>query len=460
MQKPFRGGFHWLLVAVAFALAATGAGIVVQNHLVEESEQLAQTVAQSLLPALLANDATQVNSVLKSLEAYPGVVRIELVSSEGAPIATFARLGEHLNPSLGYEFELASADSQNDDLQVVAPITYDTLILANLHIAVNLWPTYLRLISWIGLLLIVPSAVYIWVKKSNIKIRMEAIVKSDSGFRGDPTFDMSAILQQAMDDADIKVEFQPVERSVDGGIFGIDPVVTWHHPSGQTLHLSPADFVGLTKKWELFLPVEHWIWETACRSAAAWQRQYGPLVMSFNLSAEQLTSPDLFDAIHAICEKTHYPHQLLEFEVSEAVLSKVGTPKELAQMFTDHGWRLTLGHFGLGRYSQDYIEHLSIGRVKLDAKLVANIDRDEQIQNWVGKIADLCHGRDIQMASDGVHRQSQKQILQEMGCDLLKGGLVSGALSVEQFEKLLQTRSIQVRPQFKQSVGIDALRLN
>lgn len=458
MQKPSRGAFHWVAMSVAFALVAIGAGIFVQNYLVEESEQLAQTVAQSLLPALLANDATQVDSVLKSLEAYPSVVRIELVSSEGAPIASFARLGEHLSPSQGYEFELASADSQNDDLQVVAPVTYDTLILANLHIAVNLWPAYLRLVSWIGLLLMVPSAIYVWVKKSNIKIRMEAIVKSDTGLGGDSYFDVSTILQQAMDDADIKVEFQPVERSVDGGIFGIDPVVTWHHPSGQTLHLSPADFVGLTKKWDLFLPVERWIWETACRNAAVWQRQYGPLVMSFNLSAEQLTSPDLLDAIHAICQKTHYPYQLLEFEVSESVLSKIGNPKEVTQTFADQGWRLTLSHFGLTRHSQDYID-FSIGRVKLDAKLVANIDRDDQIQNWVRKISDLCRGRDIQVASDGVHRQSQKKILQEMGCDLMKGRLVSGALSVEQFEKLLQTRGFEIRPQFKQSVNVDSLQI-
>lgn len=121
---------------------------VVRHILVEENELLVHSVAQSILPALLINDTQQVEAMMKALESYPGVQTAELISAEGASIASYARAGEYLDP-LSPTFELASAANDSNQVHVMAPITFDSLIVANLHIAVNLWPIYLRImLGW------------------------------------------------------------------------------------------------------------------------------------------------------------------------------------------------------------------------------------------------------------------------------------------------------------------------
>jgi uncharacterized membrane protein affecting hemolysin expression len=137
-----------LVPAALGALALTGVLIfnATRHFIVEHNEALVHSVAQSILPALLVNDTQQVDAVLNALENYPGIESAELVSAQGASIASYARSGNVLDP-MSASFELASANDDPNQMHVMAPITFDSLIVANLHIGVNLWPTYLRIIT-------------------------------------------------------------------------------------------------------------------------------------------------------------------------------------------------------------------------------------------------------------------------------------------------------------------------
>jgi EAL domain-containing protein (putative c-di-GMP-specific phosphodiesterase class I) len=70
-------------------------------------------------------------------------------------------------------------------------------------------------------------------------------------------------LQDALKEADISLEYRPIKRISDKGIFGAEVIVCWRHPSGQTLHVSPSDFIALAERSDLFLPFAHWVLETA-----------------------------------------------------------------------------------------------------------------------------------------------------------------------------------------------------
>ncbi len=161
------------------AVAATAVALILVFHflrhsLIQENEALAHFVAQSILPALLVNDTEQVASVMKSLESYPGIQTAELISSEGASLASFARDSHPIDFS-GQGFELASALDDPQKLHVMTPLTFDSLIVANLHIAVNLWPIYLRLMMWAAILLMIPSVLYVLVKQLKLKVRFERV---------------------------------------------------------------------------------------------------------------------------------------------------------------------------------------------------------------------------------------------------------------------------------------------
>jgi EAL domain-containing protein (putative c-di-GMP-specific phosphodiesterase class I) len=414
----------------------------IEQSIIEENEVLVHSMAQSLLPALLVGDTQQVDNLLKTLESYPGIQSAELISGAGIPLASYARNGVGIDPART-EFALASADEglSSNGLHVMAPLTFDTQILANLHIAVNLWPAYLRIIQWLGLLLILPSAVYVVVKQLRIKIRVEKfIAHNGSGPGADNEFNLDSALQDALKEADISLEYQPIKRVSDKGIFGAEVIVCWGHPSGQTLHVSPSDFIALAERNGLFLPFAHWVLETACKQFAAWQHQHGPLVLALNIAPSQLKDSGFYQKVRDVCAATQFPHQLIEFEINEAVLLRAPNALTDVATFSQQGMSLTVDGFGLSTRSHELLQSNAIHKIKFAPQLIKNVAQDAEMCAHVRSFAHLALAHDVQMMADGLRSDEQTEIMQKLGCVLGQGPHLSRALSSKQFEELLMNQ--------------------
>lgn len=436
-----------VIIATAIGTLVVASVLVfnaVRHAIIENNEMLVHTVAQSVLPALLANDTQQVEAIIKALESNPGIQSVELISAQGEPIANYARAGQ-AQDLMGGAFELASAETDPNQVYVMAPITFDSLIVANLHIAVNLWPTYLRIMIWMGLLLIVPSTIYVLLKQLRVKLRFEVVKNHDGPDQGGGSFEMKHIVNSAMKDADISLEYQPIQRMSDSGLFGMEVVVCWRHPSGQTLHVSPSNFVTLAEKSGIFLPFDDWLLTNACQQATAWQHQYGPLILTLNISATQFKDPAFAKKIRAVCEATQYPHQLLELEVDESVVTRQSQQVKLClQSFAEQGLSVTIDNFGLAKSSFDLLNVLPINKVKLDRKLIKRIGCDAQISDLVEATINFAVAHDIQVMADGVELADQRQLLQRMGCILGQGTYFYPPLSATNFESFLASRPFDV----------------
>lgn len=414
----------------------------IEQSIIEENEVLVHSMAQSLLPALLVGDTQQVDNLLKTLESYPGIQSAELISGAGIPLASYARNGVGIDPART-EFALASADEglSSNGLHVMAPLTFDTQILANLHIAVNLWPAYLRIIQWLGLLLILPSAVYVVVKQLRIKIRVEKFINHNgSGPGADNEFNLDSALQDALKEADISLEYQPIKRVSDKGIFGAEVIVCWRHPSGQTLHVSPSDFIALAERNGLFLPFAHWVLETACKQFAAWQHQHGPLVLALNIAPSQLKDSGFYQKVRDVCAATQFPHQLIEFEINEAVLLRAPNALTDVATFSQQGMSLTVDGFGLSTRSHELLQSNAIHKIKFAPQLIKNVAQDAEMCAHVRSFAHLALAHDVQMMADGLRSDEQTEIMQKLGCVLGQGPHLSRALSSKQFEELLMNQ--------------------
>ena len=449
MKHIFRNALIGGAAVAAAVIALILAFHFLRHSLIQENEALAHSVAQSILPALLVNDTEQVASVMKSLETYPGIQTAELISSEGASLASFARDGHAIDPS-GQGFELASTSEDPQKLHVMAPLTFDSLIVANLHIAVNLWPIYLRIMMWAGILLMIPSVLYLLVKQLKIKVRFERV--SDGGTGDGSSFDLNHAMDEALSDAQISLEYQPIQRMSDGGIFGMEVIVCWRHPSGETLHVSPADFVALAEKSGLVLPFDTWVLETACRQAAQWQRQHGPLILALNLSPSQFKDPTFAQRVRATCEVAQFPHQLLEFEINEAVLHRdMQSCVADIQAFVAQGLSLTVDGFGLTQTSMTLLESMALPKVKLDHRLVVNASHDAEIAKLVQITLAKALENDIQVMAEGVANESQCEQLQSMGCILGQGSYFNQPLTHKKFAELLAKQQFRATRSNKSS---------
>lgn len=435
--------FMKLVVAGAAGLGACAIATVlifnvVRHVIIEENKALVHSVAQSLLPALLVNDKEQVDALLKALEGYPGIESAELISAEGTSIASYAKAGQMLVPT-SQSFELASAVDDSNQVHVMAPITFDSLIVANLHIAVNLWPTYLRIIIWLGLLLIIPSIIHVLIKQMRIKIRFEQSSSNGGADADEAPFNVNDAMAVAICDADIHLEYQSIQRLSDSGLFGMEVVVSWRHPSGQTMHVPPSDFLGLAAEGGLCLPFDEWLLKTACTHASAWQLQYGPLILAINITEKQFKDPAFAQKVRDVCAQTQYPHQLLELGVSESVISSQPTVAlSCIQSLQAQGLSVTIEGFGLAKNSLEMLDLLPIHKVKLDRHLVRRVQHDAQVFELIQATILQALSHDVQVIADGLDGAAEQRFtLQRMGCILGQGTYFQPPLAASAFEAYL-----------------------
>jgi EAL domain-containing protein (putative c-di-GMP-specific phosphodiesterase class I) len=434
MKKSIRLFLLVPTVAVLIAAVCYLSFKAIEQSIIDENEALVHGIAQSLMPALLAGDTQQVEALLKSLKSNPGIQTAELISGTGIPLASYSRDDSVLDPSQT-QFALASAED-GMNLHVMAPLAFDTQILANLHIAVNLWPAYLRIIQWLGLLLIIPSVTYVTIKQMRINLRFEKAIEGGGSDSDDP-FNLDQELEVALKESDISLEYQPIKRLSDQGVFGAEVVVCWKHPSGQTMHVSPADFIALAENSGLFLPFGNWVIDTACKQFSTWQQQHGPLVLSMNIAPSQLKDMVFYQKVREACVLAQFPHQLIEFEINEAALLRSSTALADVEAFVQTGLSLAVDGFGMSPRSHELLQNLSIQKIKFAPQLIKNLAHDAEMCAHVQSFARLALAHEVQMMADGLHSSEQMAVMQKMGCALGQGVHLGQALSSQQFEDLL-----------------------
>ena len=81
----------------------------------------------------------------------------------------------------------------------------------------------------------------------------------------------------------------------------MEALVRWEHPERGLL--DPDEFVPMAEESGLVIPMGEQVLREACLRAKEWQEAHPrtpPLVMSVNLSARQLSRPDLADTVERV----------------------------------------------------------------------------------------------------------------------------------------------------------------
>jgi EAL domain-containing protein (putative c-di-GMP-specific phosphodiesterase class I) len=439
-RKKARFRLPLVIALVVSTILVSGFGFVyLQNALIESKEQLAASFAQRVLGALMVNDTQQVAALMKSLEEVPGVQVAELVAHNGQTLASYSRTGQPVDYAQQAQFELATHLDDNQ-LHIMVPVSFDTQIIANLYVSIDLWASCVPYFAGFGVAFLVFAALYVWIKQRRIKIRIEKNNPPPSSGGGGGTFNVDNAMREALKDADITLKYVPIMRLADEGLFGVEVLVSWLHPSGQRLNISPADFIALAEKSGMFLPFGTWVMTTACHQAAIWHEQHGPLALSLNLSASQLQNPSLVGQIHAACAAAQFPHQFMELEVNESLLLR--QPALMKQAVQNQGMSLTLDRFGSTHQSVALLQSFPIRKIKLDHKLLDFVVENNESSSTLQMMTAFAIATNVTVMVDGLKSAAQRQSLFNMGCVLGQGSYCGPAMSADALSAVLVARSL------------------
>lgn len=246
-------------------------------------------------------------------------------------------------------------------------------------------------------------------------------------------------LRRALENGELVVYYQPQVSLRTGRVVGVEALVRWFHP--ELGLVPPAEFIPLAEETGLILPIGFWTMETACAQVRHWQAELDrpQLRLAVNLSARQFQDRALATGTAAVLERTGFPADRLELELTESVVMREAS-ESMRRMreLTRLGVGLAIDDFGTGYSSLAYLRSFPIRSLKIDRSFIQDVDRDPSSATIVQAIVAMGASLGLNVVAEGVETGQQLRALRKMGCHEMQGFLVSRALPAEEIVPLLR----------------------
>jgi diguanylate cyclase (GGDEF)-like protein/PAS domain S-box-containing protein len=253
--------------------------------------------------------------------------------------------------------------------------------------------------------------------------------------------EQTAALRLALERSELRLVYQPLLRLDGSGVVGVEALVRWEHP-GMGL-LGPERFIGLAEETGQMVQLGVWVLREACREVATWAPPPGgePVLLSVNLSAQQLIGTTLHDSLRAILSETGLEPGRLCLEITESVLlDDVEAAVEALGRLRELGVRLAIDDFGTGYSSLSYLRRFPVDAVKIDRSFVTGLGSDPAADAIVAAVVNVSRALGLTVVAEGVETDEQLVALRALGCDWAQGYLWSEPLAGTDAHRWLRSR--------------------
>ena len=245
-------------------------------------------------------------------------------------------------------------------------------------------------------------------------------------------------LRFAINSGQIDCAYQPIISLSRQRIVGFEALARWRHP--QEGLIPPETFIPVAEDSGLIMAIDHLLIDQACRAIADWSAISPdlPLHLCLNVSALTFLSSGLVEQLRRTLNATGLEANSLYLEITESLLMEdLDYTTEVIQRLNDLGIRLAIDDFGTGYSSLRYLKRFPVGMLKIDRSFIAGLGEDPEDAVIVRAVIGLTQALGIEVVAEGVERNSQLDLLAELGCDLMQGYLFSRPATASVAESLL-----------------------
>jgi predicted signal transduction protein with EAL and GGDEF domain len=240
-------------------------------------------------------------------------------------------------------------------------------------------------------------------------------------------------LRKAVRDETLNPHFQPIVNIISGQVEGFEALARWHHP--KLGHVSPGVFIPIAEQIGIMEELTDTLLRKAATIAARWPNG---LILSFNLSPDQLSKASAGLRILGIIAECGLPPQRFEAEVTEtAIMKNVGNARNTIESLRAAGICVALDDFGTGYSSLSQLQNLPLDKIKIDKSFIDRICIDKKIAKVVRSIVEMCECLELRCVAEGIETQDQLDELKLIGCNSGQGYLFSRALAPEKVNEYL-----------------------
>ncbi|MCA0331567.1 MAG: EAL domain-containing protein [Actinobacteria bacterium] len=242
-------------------------------------------------------------------------------------------------------------------------------------------------------------------------------------------------LRRALDaDDQLTVFFQPKLELETKRIVGLEALLRWKHPIRGMV--PPGEFVPLAETTGLVHTLTDRVLRLVLSQLREWREEGFEIPVAVNLSALNLSEPELDRRIAELLAEYGVPARLLEFEITESAIMQ--DPERAAAMLrriAAMGSTIALDDFGIGNTSISQLRDLPIDTLKIDRSFIADMDGGNEA--LVKVVTDLAHEFEMVAVAEGVEEHGIAERLRLLGCDLAQGYLYSRPIPADELPDVI-----------------------
>jgi EAL domain-containing protein (putative c-di-GMP-specific phosphodiesterase class I) len=231
-------------------------------------------------------------------------------------------------------------------------------------------------------------------------------------------------LRRAIENDELVMHFQPTVSFPAGSPVGVEALVRWDHPERGLIY--PDAFLDLVEQSGMMRQLTHVVLAKSLAQAALWWHAGVELPVAVNVSVRDLSDTGFADVVAGLLRANELPARALKLEITEHVLmADPGRVTQALESMGRLGVDLSLDDFGTGYSSLVHLKRLPVSELKVDRSFVQRMTSDADDAAIVRSIVDLAHSLGLRVVAEGVETVETWYALQDLGCDLAQGYLIS-----------------------------------
>ncbi|WP_415899325.1 EAL domain-containing protein [Neptuniibacter sp. QD48_11] len=224
-------------------------------------------------------------------------------------------------------------------------------------------------------------------------------------------------LRDAIKNEEIYVVFQP-QVSSEGLLSGLESLVRWH--SKEFGPIPPNRFIPIAENSGLMPELGRYIIRKSLDEAG--KLTSSDCSISINVSIKQFFSDGFFEYFSEQADQSQINKSRLKIEITESLfIQDLDYVLGMINQFKAEGISVSLDDFGTGYSSLSLLKNLPIDELKIDKSFVDDIVEDQDARLLLQGIIDIAHKMGITIVAEGVETLEQKQILDDLGCEVFQG---------------------------------------
>ena len=203
-----------------------------------------------------------------------------------------------------------------------------------------------------------------------------------------------------------------------------EALVRWRHPDLGIL--GPGAFLPLVEELDMIGTMTTLIVEKAFSQIMKWGDIGIKPNIAINLSARSFSDLNLPEQLVSLATKYKIPSKRITLEITESWKTQdTASALDILTRLRLKGFKLSIDDFGTGYSSMTQLKQVPFTELKLDQSFVRGAGYDEQARIIVESCIALGHRLNLRVVAEGVEKQSDWDLVSELGCDEVQGYFIA-----------------------------------